>query len=146
MPSDHRVRLLGLGIARIGEDAMEPRLEAGRVTQGSELSPGRNQCGLDGVLRQVEMLEASDELIVVLDRARVVSARRIDPEERDLDRLAHPAPSLIRTRVHEQPVEPRVPALGIAQKGKPAPGLDEGILHRVLSLVCIPQDEAGEAE
>ena len=31
----------GLGEARVGEDAVEPRFEAGRVSQGSEVGPGR---------------------------------------------------------------------------------------------------------
>ena len=43
-------------------------------------------------------------------------------------------------------MEPRVPALWIAQERKTAPGSDEGILDRVLSLVRIPEDDAGEAE
>ena len=31
----------GLGVARVGEDAVEPRLEAGRVAQGAELGARR---------------------------------------------------------------------------------------------------------
>ena len=95
---------------------------------------------------RLEPLEASDELIVVIDRVRVVAARRIDAEQRDLDRLAHPAPALISARVHDQPVEPRVPAFRIAQERKTAPGSDEGILDGVLCLVRVPENEAGEAE
>ena len=47
----------GLGVARVGEDAVEPRFEAGRVAQGSKLGPGRDQGGLDGVLGQVDIAE-----------------------------------------------------------------------------------------
>ena len=47
----------GLGIARVGEDAVEPRFEAGWVAQASELGPGRDQGGLDGVLGQVDVAE-----------------------------------------------------------------------------------------
>jgi hypothetical protein len=47
----------GLGVARVGEDAVKPRLEAGRVAQGSKLGPGRDQGGLDGILRQVDVAE-----------------------------------------------------------------------------------------
>jgi DNA-directed RNA polymerase specialized sigma24 family protein len=39
---------------------VEPRLEAGWVTQRSELGPGRDHRGLDGVLRQVEVAEDPD--------------------------------------------------------------------------------------
>ena len=95
---------------------------------------------------RLEPLEPSDQLIVVIDRACIVAARRIDSEERDLDRLAHPAPTLVRARVHDEPVEPRVPALWIAQHRKTAPGSNEGILYRVLCLMRISEDDAGEAE
>ena len=47
----------GLGVARVGEDAVEPRFEAGWVAQGSKLGPGRDQGGLDGVLGQVDVAE-----------------------------------------------------------------------------------------
>ena len=36
---------------------MEPRFEAGRIAQGSELGPGRDQRSLDGVLGQMEIAE-----------------------------------------------------------------------------------------
>ena len=62
----------GLGVARVGEDAVEPRLEAGRVTQRSELGPGRDQGGLDGVLGQVDVAEDPhrDRQASVADHAR----------------------------------------------------------------------------
>ncbi len=43
----------GLGVAGMGEDAMKPGLEAGRVTQGSELGPGGDEGGLHSVLGDV---------------------------------------------------------------------------------------------
>jgi hypothetical protein len=36
---------------------VEPRFEAGWVTQSAELSPGRDERGLDSVLRQVDIAE-----------------------------------------------------------------------------------------
>jgi len=36
---------------------VEPRLEAGRVTQGADLGPGCDQVSLDGVLGQVDVAE-----------------------------------------------------------------------------------------
>ena len=51
---------------------MEPRLEAGRVTQGPEFGPGRDQRGLDGVLGQVDVAEDPhrDRQASVADHAR----------------------------------------------------------------------------
>ena len=51
---------------------MEPRLEAGRVTQGSKLAPGRDQRGLDGVLGQIDIAEDPhrDRQASVADHAR----------------------------------------------------------------------------
>ena len=44
---------------------------------------------------------------------------------------------------YEQAVEPRVEAVGIAQRGQIAPGADERVLHRVLRLFGVPEDEPG---
>jgi hypothetical protein len=62
----------GLGGARVGEDAVEPRFETGRVTQGAQLGPGRDQGGLDGVLGQVKIAEDPyrDRQASIADRAR----------------------------------------------------------------------------
>ena len=51
---------------------MEPRLEAGRVAERAELDPGRDQCGLDGVLGQSAVAEDlhRDRLASVAHHAR----------------------------------------------------------------------------
>jgi hypothetical protein len=84
----------GLGVAGVREDAMEPRLEAGRVTQGSELGPGRDQCGLDGVLRQVEIAEDPhrDPKAAVAHHARQgVERFRVAPLRLADQLLVHPS-------------------------------------------------------
>jgi hypothetical protein len=43
----------GLGVAGVGQNPMEPGLEAPVVAQGAELAPGRDERGLECVLRQV---------------------------------------------------------------------------------------------
>jgi hypothetical protein len=84
----------GLGVAGVGEDAVEPRLEAGRVTQGPEFGPGRDQRGLDGVLRQVEIAEDPhrDPEASVAHRAREGVERFRVPSLRQADQLlVHPS-------------------------------------------------------
>ena len=94
----------------------------------------------------LEPAEAAVQLVVVIDRMGVVAGRGIDPDQGDLDGLTSSEPPLIGTGVDDQPVEPGIPALGISQVRKTAPGTDQGILDRVLRLVRISQDQAGEAE
>jgi hypothetical protein len=66
---------------------VEPRLEAGWVTQRSELGPGRDHRGLDGVLRQVEVAEDPDrdrkasvahQARQGIERFRVALPRQVD--------------------------------------------------------------------
>ena len=73
---------------------MEPRLEAGRVAQGSELAPGRDQRGLDGVLRQVEIAEDPhrDRQASVADHARQgVERFRVAPLRLADQLVVHPS-------------------------------------------------------
>ena len=76
----------------------------------------------------LEPAEAAVQLVVVIDRMGVVAARRIDPDEGNLDGLTSSEPPLIGTGVDDQAVQPGIPALGISQLRKPAPGTDQGIL------------------
>ena len=50
---------------------------------------------------------------------------------------------LIDAGAVEQPVEPGVEAIGVAQCGQVTPGADERLLDGVLGLVGIAQDEPG---
>ena len=49
--------LPGLGVAGVGEDPVEPRLEALGIPQGADLAPGGQQRGLDSVVRKVEIAQ-----------------------------------------------------------------------------------------
>ena len=62
----------GLGVAGVGEDAVEPRFEARRITQGGKVGPGHRQRSLNGVLSQIDVPEDPDRdrQASVADRAR----------------------------------------------------------------------------
>ena len=94
----------------------------------------------------LEPPEPAVQLVVVIDRMGVVAGRGIDPDQGNLHGLTSSEPPLIGTGVDDQPVQPGIPALGISEVRKTAPGTDEGILDRVLRLVRIPEDQPGEAE
>ena len=50
---------------------------------------------------------------------------------------------LIDAGTDEQPVEPGVEAIGVAQRGQITPGPDERVLDGVLGLFRVPEDEPG---
>ena len=78
-----------------------------------------------GSVMRLEPLEASVELIVVIDRVGVIAERCVNRQKGYFRHLTCAAPAMIGTGVHDQPVEPRVPTLGIAQQRQTAPGKDE---------------------
>ena len=43
----------GLGVARVDEEATQPGLEAGRVAEGGQAPPGRDEGALQGILGEV---------------------------------------------------------------------------------------------
>ena len=74
---------------------MKPRLEAGRVPQGPELGPRRDQCGLDGVLREVDVAEDPhrDRQASVAHHARQgVERFRVAPLRLPDKLVLHPSP------------------------------------------------------
>jgi hypothetical protein len=98
----------------------------------------------EGPLERLETQESAFELIAVGDRRRVVGDRGlVQVEQLDIDPMPSDSPRLIDAGTDEQPVEPRVEAIGIAKRGQIAPGADEGILNRVLRLFGVPKDEPG---
>ena len=86
--------------------------------------------------------ERAVERVPVVEKSEVVVGRR------RLERLAvhldHPsltATGLVDGCVDEQPVEPAVEVVGIAQAGKVAPGADERLLDRVARELAIAEDQ-----
>jgi hypothetical protein len=99
---------------------------------------GRSVTGL-------QLAEAAVELVVIVDQMDVVTRRRLEPDHPDLDRLTHPKPSLVRTGVDDESMQPCLPALGIAQSREALPGTDDGVLDGIFGLVGVTEDEPREA-
>ncbi len=73
---------------------MKPRFEAGRVAHAAELGAGRDQRGLDGVLRQVDVAEDPhrDRQASVANHARQrVERFRVAPLRLADQLLLHPS-------------------------------------------------------
>ena len=81
----------------------------------------------DGPLLRLEPAEAAFELVAVGDRP--TSASSTDGEsiggELDVDAMAPEPARLIDAGADQQPVEPGVEAIGVAQRGQVTPGPDE---------------------
>jgi hypothetical protein len=87
--------------------------------------------------------EAPIQLIVVIDQSDVIASRRIESSHSHLRGLTYPAPSLVGAGVHDQPMEPCLPALWIAQVRQALPRSDQGILNGVLGLMGVTKHEPG---
>ena len=90
--------------------------------------------------------EAAFELVAVRDGRLVAGSRRnraADIDEFDVDAMAPQPACLIDAGTHEQAVKPRVERFRVAQRGQITPGPDEGVLHRVLGLFNVPEDQPG---
>src|SRR5262245_8119971 len=55
------------------------------------------------------------------------------------------APKAVATRIDEDPSEPRVELVGVAEAGEVPPGSDERVVGCILGLLCVAEDQAGEA-
>ena len=72
--------------------------------------------------------------------------RGLDAQDGDGRRLAPAALELVVHVVDEEPAEPLVEAVGIAQAGQVAPAGDERLLDGVLGTIGVAQDEARHGE
>ena len=96
----------------------------------------------DGALLRVEVTDATLDLVSVgRSRLGVRYRERMDLGKLDLDASALDGPELIAAGVEEEPVQPGVEAIGIAQRGQVPPASDERLLDGVLRTVWVPQDE-----
>ena len=93
---------------------------------------------------RLEPQKTALELVPVRDRRLDAGGgRRMQVREFDIEAMAPEPSCLIDTGVDEHPVEPGVEAIRIPQRGQVAPGSDEGVLHRVLGPIGVPEDEPG---
>ena len=133
------------------EGTVEPRL------RGAQGDP---EAGRDSGQWQVEVVmqddqgshlrfkpeEAAFELVAIRDpRLEAGNCREgaADIGQFDIDAMAPQPARLIDTGADEQAVEPGVECFGIAQRGQITPGADECVLHGVLGLFRVPQDQPG---
>src|SRR4029079_10297212 len=65
----------------------------------------------------------------------------VQVEELDIGPMPADSSSLIDAGVDEEPVEPGVETVGIAQRGQITPGPDERVLHGVPGPFEVPEDE-----
>ena len=95
---------------------------------------------------RVQPEEAAFELVSVGDRRLEALGRRdLDRGELHVHAMAPEPSRLIDAGADDQPVEPCVEAIGIPERGQVTPGPDERVLHGVLGLFRVPEDEPGGA-
>jgi hypothetical protein len=87
--------------------------------------------------------EAPFELVAIPEGADVIGRRRLSSDELDLPGKSTTVSPLVVAGVDDQPVQPRVPTLWVAQTRKLSPGVLEGFLDGVFREVRIPEDQPG---
>lgn len=90
-----------------------------------------------------EVLHCLVEKVAIDDvAAEVADDRRVIRHQLDLNRASLPTPGEIETRIDEQPMEPGVEPVRVAQRGQVPPGPDHRILDRVPREVVVPEDQS----
>ena len=100
----------------------------------------------DRPLLGLQAPEAALELVAVCQRVDAVVGRRFGPDHPDFRRPATLVPTLIGAGVDEEPTEPRLEPIRIAQSGQLSPCMDERLLDGVLGSLPVAQDEAGDGK
>ena len=67
----------------------------------------------------------------------------MEVKEGDVDLVPPGPPRLIDAGTNEQPAKPGLEAIGVPERGQVTPGADERVLHGVLGLFGVPQDQPG---
>ena len=82
-------------------------------------------------------LVARDDLVCLVDDGWEVHRTQLD-----LDRTATVTAKFVHTDADKDPMQPRVPAIGIAEPRYVAPGQDQRFLDRISSAIGIAEDQA----
>ena len=90
-----------------------------------------------------EMPKASLELVPVREVSRTVRHRRFHPDGLNGALVAPAPPVLIRGRAQEDPIQPRVEALDVAQLRKLPPAANKRLLDGILGQVLVAEDQPG---
>ena len=73
-----------------------------------------------------------------------IADRRLHPDGPDGPIVSPPAPILVGRGPHQDPVQPAVEPLDVAQLGQLTPAADERLLDGVLGELRVAQDESGD--
>ena len=93
---------------------------------------------------RLEAEESAFDLVAVRDgRLDAGDGGRMKVRELDVDAMAPKPSRLIDAGMDEHPMHPGVEEVRIPQRGQVAPGADERVLHGVLGLFGIAEDEPG---
>jgi len=90
-----------------------------------------------------EAAKAAFELVTVGGRRGNVDDRfDIQLGQLDVEAMTSKPSALVETGPNEEPVEPGIEPIRVPQRGQITPGADERILHGVLGLFGVPEDQA----
>jgi len=94
-----------------------------------------------GSLLDRELQERPLELVTVDELSEAILERRLfEHVDDDLHRPSAPLPNLVLAGIDEQPMQPSVEAVAIAQTAKVTPGPDERVLHGIFRGIPIAED------
>ena len=96
----------------------------------------------DSSLLWLQAPEATFELVTVRQRGSRVRAGWLGPEHPDLGRPAATPAADVGARVHEQPIQPCIKPLWVADRGQLPPGVHKGFLDGVLGAIRITEHES----
>lgn len=96
----------------------------------------------DAALRVGQPAEAALELVPIGQLGRAIELARFGRDDRDLRAPLAPTSADVVAGVDEQPVEPGVEPLRVAQRGQIAPGSDQRFLGGILRELGVAQDVA----
>ena len=88
--------------------------------------------------------EAAFELVTVGDARFEAGDRRGDDRSQlDVDAVAAQPLGLVDRRANRELVQPGIEAIRVPERGQITPGSDERVLHGVLGLFGVPEDQPG---
>jgi len=95
---------------------------------------------------EIEPQERALELVTIDDgRLDVVACRRVDRRELHREPVTTEPSCLVDACANQEPVEPGVESIGVAECRKIAPRAHERVLDRVLRLFRIAKDQPGSS-
>ena len=128
---------------------MQPRLRG--PERDTERGRDVGECQVEVVMKddhgphlRLQPEEAALDLVAVGDaRFKAVDRGSGQGSELDVDAVATEPACLIDAGTDDQSVEPGVESIRVAKRGQITPGLEERVLHGILGLLVVPEDQPG---